>query len=296
MKNKGMNTMVLKLLHKIKVHPLLSILFFIGWYYKILPELFIIYLSLTFHELSHVIVGMKLGYGIQSIEILPIGERARIIGLEDALPSEDLIISLAGPIVSIFFGLIGLLVLFIFNGIHRDFIEFFFIINFGIGLFNLIPAYPLDGGRILRAILLHYIDISNANRMSIIVSRSIAIIFFILGIIQFLKTNYNISLLTISSFIWISSFREEKKLQFSIMRQLVYKQRNLKKKRTLEVKNIIALCNTPVSCVLKLLRFHKYYRIQVVNEHLESLGVIEEKELYDKIIEKGYYAKIEELL
>jgi len=78
--------------------------------------------------------------------------------------------------------------------------------------------------------------------------------------------------------------------------QLQYKKKLLRRKGIIETKNIIAIHSTPVSCVIKLFLMRRYHFVYVVNEKMEILGIIEEKDLYDKIEKIGYYSKIEDFL
>lgn len=279
---------------EIKIHPLFFIFLVLAIYYNKNIYFLLTFIVITIHECSHIFVASILGYKLKQIHILPIGERAVIDGIEEALPFEDILISLMGPLINIFFAMI--LRLCFWQWKDYDWVYYLFILNLLMGLFNLIPAFPMDGGRIFRTFLLLKWDPTHSNRISIIISRCFAFIFCIIGIKQVYVTGYNPSLLLTGIFIWINTTIEEKNFAFSMITQLQYKKKLLRRKGLIETKNIIALQSTPVSCVIKLFLIQRYHFVYVVNENMEVLGYIEEKDIYDKIEVKGYYAKIEEFL
>lgn len=96
------------------------------------------YLFVLMHELSHILVALILKVDVKEIELLPIGINAKYENKISLV--RELIISLAGPIASILFAI----------GFEN---EVFVFMNICIAVFNLIPIYPLDGGRIVQSTL-----------------------------------------------------------------------------------------------------------------------------------------------
>src|SRR5215204_5053056 len=124
-----------------------------------------LFLCVLLHEFGHSLVAQRLGIEIHSITLLPIGGVSNLESLPEK-PSDEVKITLAGPLVNvvlapIFFGL-GLLLgaepripSDLFTGIGSVGQFFFYLgyLNVVLALFNLIPAFPLDGGRVLRVLL-----------------------------------------------------------------------------------------------------------------------------------------------
>lgn len=100
------------------------------------------YLFVIMHELSHILIALTLKVDVKEIDLLPIGITAKYEKNNSLV--RELIISLAGPLAS-----------FLFAYIFKN--ETYKIMNFAIALFNLVPIYPLDGGRIVRCFLRNYI-------------------------------------------------------------------------------------------------------------------------------------------
>ncbi|WP_054692004.1 site-2 protease family protein [Syntrophomonas palmitatica] len=115
-----------------------------GW------EVLSITVSLMMHEMAHTLVAVFSRIRITEIELLPFGGQARIEDFTGLEPENEIYIALAGPLVSLSLaGLFYFLPVLYFAPYGR----LLFNINLLLGLFNLLPALPLDGGRILRAVL-----------------------------------------------------------------------------------------------------------------------------------------------
>ncbi|MFX1364005.1 MAG: site-2 protease family protein [Promethearchaeota archaeon] len=116
----------------------------------------IILFSILIHELTHSLIAQKYGLKVSEIELYLFGGVSKI-EQEPKNPKSELIISIFGPISSLLIGAILLTILFLIpsniNLILKVTLFYSGITNIGLGLFNIIPAYPIDGGRVLRAIL-----------------------------------------------------------------------------------------------------------------------------------------------
>ena len=116
----------------------------------------IILISILIHELTHSLIAQRYGLHVSEIELYVFGGVSKI-EQEPKTPKSEFVISVFGPISSIVIGGIFLSILFLtpFKLLPMITVTLFYsgITNLGLGLFNLIPAYPVDGGRVLRAIL-----------------------------------------------------------------------------------------------------------------------------------------------
>ncbi len=113
----------------------------------------ILFICVLIHELAHTITSQHYNIKVKRIVLLPIGG-VSVMDLDKVKPSQEFYIALAGPLASIALGLIFMaLSPFAPVGIIRQTITFTFEINLLLGVFNLIPGFPLDGGRVFRAYL-----------------------------------------------------------------------------------------------------------------------------------------------
>lgn len=151
-----------------------------------------IFLTVLMHELGHALTAKK--YNIKTIDItlLPIGGLARLERLPEK-PSEELKVALAGPLVNITLALITSLFITLpntseqmvsqlSNGVNsNNFFLNFFLVNIVLAIFNLIPAFPMDGGRVLRALLSYKLERHVATKIAARIGQILAIGFIFLG-------------------------------------------------------------------------------------------------------------------
>src|SRR5207248_6237221 len=128
---------------------------FVAWTLGVVTTL-ALFLSVFGHELSHALMGRTEGIDIEEIVLHPFGGLARM-RTQPANPKAEFRIAVAGPAASFVFSLIGFGGMLITASLQFNFgTAFFFFIGAGnllLAVFNLFPGYPLDGGRVLRAII-----------------------------------------------------------------------------------------------------------------------------------------------
>lgn len=154
----------------------------------------IVFGSVVVHELAHALVALRNGINVRAIMLLPIGG-VTVMDEEsyrNPNPSRDMRIAAAGPLVNIalavFFGSATLLFWPEANLLGRPFVHSanlvrsLFWSNLFLGLFNLLPAYPLDGGRVLRAWFTRRMDNVHATRRAVSIGQFFAILMIAAGV------------------------------------------------------------------------------------------------------------------
>lgn len=157
----------------------------------------ILSLSILIHELGHAIAARKMNLDLVRIHLFLFGGMAEL-KQRPIRPYEELIIALAGPAASFVLAGISYLVMIQIQPYHDHIhllAQFSFVMNLLLGLFNLLPIFPLDGGRSLRAIIwsyqkrFHYASVLTFQSSSVF----IAILFLVTGISAFLVSiNYTL--------------------------------------------------------------------------------------------------------
>ncbi|MEM2122878.1 MAG: site-2 protease family protein [Candidatus Bathyarchaeia archaeon] len=147
----------------------------------------IIFLSVLFHELCHSIVAKRMGIPVPSIVLFLFGGVSQIAE-EPREPFGELKMAAVGPLSSLFLsGLFAMvwLLLRLKEVTVSALLQYGFIINLMLGLFNLVPAFPMDGGRVLRAILwMRSKSLISATRKSAFVAELISYVFIGLGFLS----------------------------------------------------------------------------------------------------------------
>jgi len=168
-----------------------------------------LFLCVLLHEYGHSLVAQRLGIEIQDITLLPIGGIARLKSLPEK-PWDEVKIALAGPLVNvvlapIFFGAAVLLggsltmpanILEGTQSVGQVFAYLGFI-NVALVVFNMIPAFPMDGGRVLRGLLATRLGAVRATDISSAVGQFFAVAFFLIGL---LSSNFLLALVAVFIF------------------------------------------------------------------------------------------------
>ncbi len=144
----------------------------------------LLFISVLLHELSHSLVAMAKKIKVESITLFFFGGVAGITE-EDMKPSSEFQMAIAGPLFSLFLaGIFFLIFKYNGNGIITAITFYLYQLNFILALFNLVPGFPLDGGRAFRAVLYaYYKDLKKATRIAVAGGRFFAIFLVVSGII-----------------------------------------------------------------------------------------------------------------
>jgi Zn-dependent protease len=147
------------------------------------------------HELGHSLAAMAYGITVRDITLLPIGGVARLERMPKN-PLQELVVALAGPGVNVLLALLLLPVIFglalsqeislspraLMQPGVLGLLTFLLSANLSLAVFNMIPAFPLDGGRVFRAILGFFVSYERATQIAVITGRVLAVGFGALGL------------------------------------------------------------------------------------------------------------------
>lgn len=174
----------------------------------------LVFVTVVLHELSHSYVAKRYGIKIQRIVLLPIGGVSEMEEIPKD-PAQELRIALAGPVANLIIAVISFFILIIFrNSLSTVLIGalyYFIVVNLLLGLFNLLPAFPMDGGRILRAYLAERMSFIKATKLAANIGKQFAIIMAVVGVF------FNFLLILIAIFVYFGAEGEYRSVLVSTL-------------------------------------------------------------------------------
>jgi len=175
----------------------------------------LVFLCVTLHEFGHIAMARRFGVNTPQVILSPIGGIASMERMPEK-PREELLVAIAGPLVNV---AIALLLMAVFGLSLRllttiDFdsatlAQRLLIVNVTLVAFNLVPAFPMDGGRVLRAVLAMNMDAARATALAARIGQAFAMLFFVLGLF------YNPILMFVGIFIYFAASAEEQTAAFT---------------------------------------------------------------------------------
>ena len=180
-----------------------------------------VFACVVFHELGHALTAKRFGIKTSKITLLPIGGMASLERIPES-PKKEFLISITGPLVNVIIAIFLYYLVPVEDFKHLNFTESFevlmsfsfqnflfylYIVNVGLVIFNLIPAFPMDGGRILRALLAMNMNRVKATQIASSIGQVIAVLFLLVGLI------YYPFLIIIALFVFLGAYGENQMVQ-----------------------------------------------------------------------------------
>lgn len=175
-----------------------------------------LFFIIVLHELGHALTARRFGIATRDITLLPIGGMARLERMPED-PKQELAVALAGPAVNVMIAVCLFIGLYIsarltsldqvLNG-GGDFFARLLIVNIFLAGFNLLPAFPMDGGRVLRALLAIRMNYVRATRIAANIGQGMASLLGMVGVFGFFGTPPNPLLVLVAVFVWFGAAQE----------------------------------------------------------------------------------------
>jgi Zn-dependent protease/CBS domain-containing protein len=205
----------------VRVH--VTFLLFLGWIFaaswasggaaaawQSLAFMILLFACVVAHEFGHIFTARRFGVSTPDVVLLPIGGVARLERIPEK-PSEEFLVAIAGPLVNV--AIAGVLVLVAgarlsagdltaVESPHSSMIDRLAAVNLFLAAFNMIPAFPMDGGRVLRALLAARMGYVRATEIAAFIGQGVA---FALG---FIGLFYNPILIFIAIFVYLAASSE----------------------------------------------------------------------------------------
>lgn len=260
----------------LSIHPLF-ILFGVYCYFTGRLITFLCYtVSALIHEFGHFLVAKNLGYKLLKVRLLPYG--AELCGnLDEFLYKDEIIVAIAGPITSILLSLTIVAFWWINPNIYNFTIEMC-VSSMVCGVFNFLPIFPLDGGRVLLSFLSMKMDRKTAVKYAYIVTRFFAIGLMILFVLSIFYT-FNITFGILGFMLFYSSVKQNS--ECSYFRLISIKDKIFDKDKVLNIQYAVVNQDMPVYKIMRKIKAQSFYYFVVVDESLNEMFTIKESVFCD---------------
>lgn len=272
---------------KLEFNPLFFVILVFLLVIKKFHQIFYTFVFLIGHEMAHFLFARKRGFEIDTIQILPFGLSLKFKTYNILNSTDELFIALGGPFFNLFMA--ALLFLLAQDQIYIE-------INLILGLFNLLPVFPLDGGRILRAVVLKRSNYFKATKLVCSITKKVAAFFIFVSIISTFYSIYSIVFVFIFCFIFYNSNNAIYFTNYIGMVEFFNKKEELLKKRVFKT----SIFTTTLSCnakdVIKNLMTEAYNIVYILDNDMRVRYVLTETILLDSMLKLGYNCTIMDII
>lgn len=262
-------------MRKLKINPFFWLIIIgaivTGQFFEIIS----LFAVVMIHELGHLFAAKSYGWKLIEIELLPFGGVARVEQKNDSI-WEEFIVAIAGPLQNaiLIFIAIGFKKL---NLWSDEWTTFFIQANTIIGLFNLIPISPLDGNKILKALLFLFLPFKKAIMASIFISIVVMLFFIIWASGILINTKVNINGIILGIFFIYSNVIDIKQSPY-LFWTFILKKANRKTRNTAALQVIVS-DDLSIIKALNLLRRERYHLFYILSPEGKIKKIIPEERL-----------------
>lgn len=247
------------------------------------------------HETAHALVASRLGVTADRVELLPFGGVART-GPELAVhPVREIYVAAAGPASNL--AMFGMGVALKNYGVWHDGLGPFFLqCNLLVALFNLLPALPLDGGRIYRALRAEREGIAGATFKAAGMGQFIAVVILLAGVSGMWAGYCGLDIPVTALFLLYAATRERLESPYLFMRMLRNKHEELKREGVLPVAQFAALESVPLGRLVRPFVPRRFHLVTVLDRQQRCRGTVTETAVIDALLQEGAHVTLGELL
>ncbi len=257
-------------------------------------ELALSYMVVTLHELAHYAAARRYKVGVSRLVVMPFGVYLQMRESIIENPHHECAVCAAGPICNAVLIVLGIILRSHIDVQYLSMTDYFIYTNISILLINLVPIVPLDGGRIMRALLTHRYGFMRAARITDIVSHINILLIGMLGIYVLYVTRFNVSVMLLCTFLLFNMSMEKKNNEVTLMRQIAYSKEKLARREIMPVRHLAAADTTPIRRVLKNFSYDSYYMVSIMDKNMNVIATVGETQIIDMALygKKGEKLKV----
>lgn len=270
--------------------------YYLNWFFLALLGLFfvagildrglVVFGSVIAHELAHVFAARRISIGVSEVELLPFGGVARMDKELALSPGRELYVAAAGPLCNVLLFLTGLAFK-KYGWWAGGLLPFFLQCNLMLAGFNMLPALPLDGGRICRAYLARRVGFRHATYYSALLGQVFGTAVFIFGIAGIILRTCGLDIVLVGLFLFYAATREKKAGPYYFIQHLAQKTGELCRAGVLPARTVVALETSRLIEVVRAFVPDKFHLVVLVDDDGHFKGVMGESEVVDALLTKG---------
>ncbi|GBF34882.1 stage IV sporulation pro-sigma-K processing enzyme SpoIVFB [Desulfocucumis palustris] len=270
----------------IYVNPFFLALIALFFVAGVLDRGLVAFLVVLIHEFAHSAAAKRMGVQVTEVELLPFGGVTRM-GSEPALdPLKELYIAAAGPFSNM---LMVLAAIACKNyGIWDDNIGPFFLqSNILIAAFNILPALPLDGGRVYRAFLAGSMGLKKATYRAASFGQAWAVLIVAVGLAGLLLGFTGLDVMITGMFLYYAATREKLAAPYLFMKHVIRKKDELNEDGILPAETLVALEHVSLGDITRLFVPRRFHLVIVLDSQLKFKGVATEDIIVERLMAEG---------
>ncbi|MCL8206732.1 MAG: site-2 protease family protein [Actinomycetia bacterium] len=252
------------------------------------------FVAVTAHELGHVIAARGLGLGVDRVELWPFGGWSVLVGLESREPATRAVVAMAGPLASLLLAWVTVAARQAWptDGVLAG---YFVDVNLGLALFNLLPAGPLDGGRLWTAFRARRVGYrragAEARRAGLWLAAALGAGALVLAAFGVIRPD----LFAVAAFLAWAAGRGEPAAYWPL-RDLAVREAAFRRQSIWVVEDFAVREDAPVGAVVQEMRPRRLHRVAVLSREQRLLGMIWESDLFRALAERGPETPVRELV
>jgi stage IV sporulation protein FB len=247
--------------------------------------------AIVLHETAHLAFARLYGLRVRRLELTPFGGLA--VTDDAPKPSAAFFIALSGPLANF---LCVQILLLLFRASPSQFVRMLILANLFVGLFNLMPAYPLDGGRMLHILLTPLLGFERAKRFCCLLGMLTGLCILMLSAHAFITTGVvNLTFVSIGAMLLYLAIKQRRTDVYTALRISVHKRKRLRE-RPILARQVAVSGKVKAITLLKTLRRGEYLTACVLDDSMAVIGTLDETRILDGIVRLGSGCTLEKIL
>jgi len=270
------------------IHPLLVIVMIASVLTGYWAELAALFAIVLVHELGHVLAAKSYGWRIRSIKLLPFGGVAESEEAGTVPARQEAVVAAAGPLQNVWMAGAAYL-LGVYGGWEPEWANYIVQANLMIGLFNLLPILPLDGGKLLQVWLSYVLPYHKALERSTQISLGLSAAMVAAACYPFAGGGIQLNLLVVGLFLFASNWTFRRHIPYVFIRFLMSRESeaNRRQEAGAVASPIVVSQKQPVGGVLRMLRRERYHLIYVMGSGGTVIEIVPEERVIGHFLTNG---------